>query len=733
MSLTSGGSRSKLLREIEIKGVYKSDRDNILEDFYIPALSLASTYDRAVGFFSASTISHAGQALSTFIRGGGSIRLILGAFADQRDIEAINQGLHMREISEKIGAQFLEQMGVAEDELFQCRFEALAWLVAHNRLEVKVALRAHGMYHDKIGIIADATGDALIFSGSANESAYALLPTHNYESIDVFPSWKPELKMYFEPHRESFERLWQNQSRGTAVIDMPTAMREKLLSVSATLHKAPDPSHEEAIAKLFRDQEAFAKRSDDVSPRVPATINGFPFEIRSHQREALNAWREKGAFHGVFDLATGAGKTITAVYAIVQMSKSIPGLVVVIAAPYQNLADQWCEILEQFNIQPLRCYVSRAAWYDELQQTIHDIEMAALQIAVMVVVNRTFKSKEFQEVLARIPKKQFLWIGDECHHHASEAFDGYLPANAGYRIGLSATPHHYLDNERNDRLAAYYGDTVYTYSLKQAIQDKVLTPYNYFPTVVELTQSEGETFVDLSDEIARLFAREGQKPSRPSQGLTATLMKRARLIASASNKMGALLRVLNGRRPELHTLFYCGDGEVESQESENDFDEDVDQSFSGRQIEVVSQHLDALGWRLSRFTSREPRRERGEILVNFKYGLIDALVAIKCLDEGIDVPACNTAYIIASSRDPRQFIQRRGRILRRSPGKQIATIYDFIVVLPSGISDNSGHARKLIASELRRVAEFTELAENRRNGYETLRPILREYGLEHLV
>ena len=508
-----------MLRDVAFKAVYKSDQDNILEDFYFPTLAVATTYDRAVGFFSASTLSYAGQALSTFIQGGGNIRLILGAFSDQRDIEAVNRGLNLREISDKIGAQFLAQIGDVSDELFQHRFEALAWLVAHGRLEVKVALRPHGMYHDKIGIISDATGDALIFSGSANESAHALLPTHNYESIDVFPSWKPELEAYFKPHRDSFERLWENRSRGTAVMDVPTAVREKLLSVAAGLSQPPDPEREAAIARRLRATETGDVRSEP-GPRLPSTINGFPFEIRQHQRDALNEWRVKGAFQGVFDLATGAGKTITAVYAIVQMAKRVPGLTVVIAAPYQNLADQWCDILDEFNIQPVRCYVSRADWYDELQRTIHDIEMGAINFAAIVVVNRTLKSEAFQQAISRIPTKKFLWIGDECHHHASESFSGFLPDNAAYRIGLSATPEHYLDADRNARLASYYGPTVFTYTLKQAIEDKVLTPYNYYPCLVELTDNEASDFVDLSDEIARAFAREGSK-SKMTQGLTA--------------------------------------------------------------------------------------------------------------------------------------------------------------------------------------------------------------------
>ena len=390
------------------------------------------------------------------------------------------------------------------------------------------------------------------------------------------------------------------------------------------------------------------------------------------------------------------------------MAKRIPGLTVVIAVPYQNLADQWCDILELFGVDPVRCYVSRTAWVDDLRSIIHDVGMAARSFAAIVVVNRTLKTDDFQAAMAQIPGERFLWIGDECHHHASASYQGFLPGNARYRIGLSATPNHYLDEERNVRLQGYYGETVFTYSLRQAIEDRVLTPYDYHPHIVELTSDEADDFVELSNEIARAYAREASGGSKPSQGLTALLMRRSRVIASAANKLPALADALDEGRPEQHTLFYCGDGTIEGELGDDD-----EAPLVGRQVEVVSQQLDRLGWRISRFTSREPRRERDRILANFRIGLIDAMVAIKCLDEGIDVPACATAYILASSRDPRQFIQRRGRILRRSPGKESATIHDFIVVLPAGYHDASGHARKLIQSELRRVAEFNDLARNR--------------------
>ncbi len=722
-----------MLRSLTLKSVYKSDEDNILEDFYFPTLSVAKSYDRAVGFFSASTISYAAQALTVFIQNGGTIRLILGAFADNRDIEAVNEGLRLREVSEGVASQFLSIVGEINNELFQKRFEALSWLVAHKRLDIKVALRPKGMYHDKVGIIRDAADDALVFSGSANESAHALLPTHNYESIDVYPGWKPELAGYFGPHEASFERLWKNESRNTAVIDLPQAIEEKLLSVATTLHEPPSAEREAAIVALLCDRDE-RRRQVYLAPKLPESINGMPFNVREHQRTALNEWRSKGDFQGILDLATGAGKTITAIYAIVQMAKQIPGLTVVIAAPYQNLADQWCENLEQFNIRALQCYVSKGLWLEELQHVIHDIEMGVRPFAALVVVNRTLKSAEFQTALHRIPGDRLFWIGDECHHHSSESFEGFLPTTARYRLGLSATPKHYLDDDRNARLVGYYGDVVYTYSLAQAIQDKVLTPYNYFPHIVTLTAEESDEFIRLSDEIGRQFGRTPDSPpSRANPILAALLMRRARLIASAARKLPALERVLADRSPEAHSLFYCGDGWVEPQDGEDAPDAGEEANLSGRQVEVVSQKLDSLGWRLSRFTARESRRERETILRNFRIGLIDGLVAIRCLDEGIDVPACGTAYILASSRDPRQFIQRRGRILRKSPGKDIANIHDFVVVLPEGAADESGHARKLIKSELQRVAEFSGLAVNKYSAYEVLRPILTAYGLEHVV
>lgn len=720
-----------MLRGQTYKGVYKSDQDNILEDFYFPTLSVANRYDRAVGFFSASTISYAAQALSAFVKNGGQIRLILGAFSDRDDLEAVKQGYREKEVAEKIGQELLSMISTVSDELFQNRFETLSWLVAHGRLNVKIALRERGMYHDKIGIITDETGDRVVFAGSANESTHALLPTHNYESITVFRTWIPEHSEFFNPHIDSFERLWRNESNATAVIDIPTAVKEKLISVARGLTYTPDPEIEAAIAARIQARSGTAVSTTTGKPREPSTINGQPFRMREHQIAALEAWKAQGDFQGTFDLATGAGKTITAIHAVVKLAQAVDGLAVVIAAPYQNLADQWVDILSVFNIYPVKCYVSRAQWEEKLKSVVHELAMGSRSFAAIVVVNRTLKSPEFQECLAKIKGNRLLWIGDECHHHTSKAYEGFLPVHARYRIGLSATPQHYLDEERNERLSEFYGKVVSRYTLKQAVTDKVLTPYVYHPHLVEFTQAEAEEFVALSEQIGRIMAQgQGKAGDMPPQ-LTGLLMRRARLVGSAANKLPTLEAVLTGQKPTRHTLFYCGDGTVETDEEGGASDENV--TASKRQVEAVSAMLHKMSWDVSRFTSRESRKDRDNILENFRLGIIDAMVAIRCLDEGIDVPACSTAYILASSRDPRQFVQRRGRILRRSPGKEQALIHDFIVVLPEKFDTDSVYAKRLIKSELGRVAEFSSLSENRSESYEVLAPVLRAYDLEHAL
>lgn len=718
-----------MLKDIPIKSVYTTEEDNILEDFYIPTLQVANKYQRSVGYFSAATLTYAAQALSVFVNRGGTIELIVGAFVSEDDFSAIEKGYKKKEVAEQLGNNFIAEISDINSDLFKFRIDCLSWLVANKKLEVKVAVRKYGLFHEKVGIISDQNGDAIVFSGSANETDKALLPEYNFESIDVFPTWNEALRPHWEFHQKKFLRLWSNGAKNTAVIDFPDAAKEKLVSIANDLSEAPSVEIEKGLWRQFVGGEKPGKRSK--KPIIPDDIDGNKFEIREHQTSALNKWRAHD-FEGILALATGAGKTITSIYGITQLSQKIDNLVVVIAVPYQNLADQWCEVLGKFNIFPIRCYRSRDIWEQELIDAVHGSNSNASDFLAIVVVNRTLKSDAFQKQLNKFDPDRLMLIGDECHHHGSNSFIGKIPLNARFRLGLSATPEHYLDDERNINLEKIYGTVVDTYTLSDAVRDKILTPYEYHVIPVDLTADEADEYVSLSVAIGRQFAAafNGATAYHENGALQALLRRRSRIVASAHNKLVALSEVLDSiPSPIPHSLFYCGDGTVDI-EPEDD-DEDVE--FGVRQIAAVSRILKRKKWSNSQFTARESASKRDDILENFKNQYVNSMVAIKCLDEGIDIPACSCAFILASSRDPRQFIQRRGRILRRYPGKEKSIIYDFIVNLPGVDDTEKNYARRLMIEELKRVAEFSSLSLNKFETYDVLRPILLQFDLEHLI
>ncbi len=711
-----------MLRERVWKGVYRSEVDSLLEDFYVAALRESVAYDRAVGFFSASMLSYAAQGISALVENGGRMRLIFGGEIDEADARAMSEGYEQRGLSERMGKVIIDQIENLADSLVNHRLSALAWLVANGLLDIRLALKRGGMYHEKIGIFSDAASDKLVFQGSANESARALLPDFNFESINVFPSWRSELQDHYVPYIDGFERLWTNQTKNTLVINFPEAAREHLVKI-AVRAKKPSIGVEldlwNRLAKRHKPNEGVAPGQ---VPAIPATFKGFPFEVRKHQKDALNAWRGHDC-RGILAMATGSGKTLTAIYGAIRVFEGLKRLFLVIAVPYQSLADQWIEELAQFNIEAIPCYEAAARWMDQLSEMVSLFDVKAVPFVACVVVNRTLHSEGFQQRVSRIPGEAMMFIGDECHHHGATGLAAALPGQASMRVGLSATPKHYFDSERTATLVNYYGEVVYEYSLAQALKDEVLTPYRYLVHPVTLTTEETEEYLELSKSISRLAGggiSEEDLDGTGNDQLKMLLFRRARVLGNAANKLVVLNGILSAEKPHPLHLFSCGDGYTESADP-----------WLERQVDQVSQLLSGRGWRVSHFTSRESRDARTQILNNFKVGIVDGLVAIKCLDEGIDVPDCRTAYILASSRNPKQFIQRRGRILRRAPGKELATIHDFIVqVGNSGVSETE---RKLVKGELERVAEFASLAVNYGETFNVLQPILEKYDLSHVL
>ncbi|TCJ41257.1 DEAD/DEAH box helicase family protein [Parafrankia sp. BMG5.11] len=718
-----------MFRKLELKTNYTSESDNLYTEFFLPALTGAIKYQRAVGFFSLGVLLNAPSAMSTIVENDGRIELIFGKLVAPEDFEAIREGAS-RPWGEDELPRFDEVLAENSGGLLEYRIRLLAWLFTTQRLEMKVAVRPQGMFHQKIGVLEDRLGDTISFSGSMNETMSALDPRFNSEEITVFRSWSEGQRDYVENHARNFAKLWSGDTgSSTLICALPEAIEEGLNFVMERFPGRPRTEEEDVKVRAFFEKQVGTTNS---KPAVPTTVGGAAFAMRPHQLEALRAWSANG-HNGILELATGAGKTITAIYAATKTIEANIGIALVVAVPYQDLADQWCEELRQFNIHSVRCYGSRKEWEPVVNAYLRRNAGEQREFIAIVVVNKTLKSDYFQSFATKLDSSRVFFIGDECHHHGGVGYVGKLLEDARFRIGLSATPFHYLDEEANARIRNVYDRSVFQYSLADAVRDKVLTPYEYVPIPVELTAREAQDYVDLSDQIAQAFAASRDRQMGPgSERLKALLMQRARLIGAAENKMVELEALLETEKVQAHSLFYCSDGRTIVDE-DADGAESADDSVEMKQRHAVAQALMRRGVRVSPFTSDENRWQRREILRQFKDGETEAMVAIRCLDEGIDVPACRTAYLIASSRNPRQFIQRRGRILRRSPGKDHAKIYDFVVVLPEDNARPVSAAVDFLRNELGRVADFARNSLYPASSIKPLLPWLRKYDLEHLA
>ncbi len=699
---------------LSLRGTYSSEDCDLLNDFYIPALTHAVQYDRAVGYFSAEMLSFAAQGLSGFVGRHGKMRLVIGEPLDQDEYEAIKRGVDLHTVHERLSIKLRLILDNVDHPLFKHRLELLSWLVGAGHLEVRIALTARGLYHEKIGILQDEQGDQVVFQGSANETVAALAPDFNFESVAVYPSWNPEVyATYGQPYAERFERLWSGNVRGVTTVTLPSEAYEALRTFYR--RDTPPPANRE------RELALITKGDDDPFPSLPTFIGNTPYAPMGHQRAALEEWKARD-FQGILALATGAGKTITALHGAVKLANfhraTGTDFVLVVAVPYQVLADQWCEVMELFNIQAIRCYRSRGSWYLQLNEAISDLQLSQKPVFLAaVVVNATLARDEFRSLLTRINNNSLMFIGDECHHHASASLSDKLP-EARYRLGLSATPWSSTEHERKALLKGYYGGVVATYSLGRALHDGVLTPYDYHIHLVQLEDEEAETYERLSGDIAKLIAIKEQGGRVNEDELMHLFLARARILGSANEKFSCLEKLVRKFGVNTHTLFYCGDGSAEED----------GETVATRDVERVARVLGENGWKTSRFTAAESHGERKRVMRNFQFGHIDAVVAIRVLDEGFDMPACKQAFLLASSRNDRQFIQRRGRILRRTEGKESATIQDF-VVLP-GAKHRAPAFRGLVEQELARVVEFTRFAANQGELWSDVQRLADDYDVD---
>ena len=588
-----------------------------------------------------------------------------------------------------------------------------------------------GMYHEKMGIITDAEGNRVAFAGSMNESATAM--TLNYETIDVFCSWKGEEDRVVAKEN-AFASIWNDTEPNIKIIEFPELKQE-------------------IIEKYKRSVPDFEIDKKEYSPDIDTVLHTdlgiyteygpkFPewFKLHDYQDEAITEWQKRD-YRGIFDMATGTGKTYTGLGALTTLSKNIDHkLAAIIVCPYQHLVEQWVEDILKFNIEPIIGYSesSQKDWQKRLKDAIRDqkLKVRGKEFFCFICTNATFSSDYVQTQLAKIKSDTLLMV-DEAHNFGAPYLSCLLFDNYKYRLALSATLERHNDEEGTAKLYDFFGEKCIEYTLDRAIEEKKLTKYKYYPIVVTLTEEELEAYDNLSYEIGKCIMKGKNGKMKLSSRGERLALQRSRIVAGARNKVTMLEEVIQPYIHDKHILVYCGATKgLEQNQDRSDVDsEDI------RQIDLVTDLLgNKLGMDVSQFTSKESVEEREVLKREFSAGdTLKVLIAIKCLDEGVNIPKIKTAFILASTTNPKEYIQRRGRVLRLADGKEYAEIYDFIT-LPYGIEEvtslTAAQVKRnstLVKNELRRAEEFSRIAVNMVESASLIDEIKDAYGIQELT
>jgi len=660
-------------KDLPIKKSYiNKGTDNFVDCLLNPALKLATTYRRSVGFFSSSVFKLIINALPSFIRNGGKINLIVSPTLSEEDITAIQLGYAKKE--DIINQRFMEDFKSEIKEFDDSSLGVLSELVARDILDIKVASVKNdvGMYHDKLGILVDKDGNKIVFYGSPNSSVNAY--QNNYEKVRIVRSWIEGEGDSVDDEVVEFDKLWDNQNEFLDIYNFMDSVKKSILNVI--------------------EKRAFDKK------------NSEPIKLFDYQEKAIEKWVENG-YKGFYIMATGTGKTWTAIYSAKKLIEDFPSLIV-IAAPYKHLVKQWAEDVKKAFKDASIVLISseNPQWQSISKQLIIAQKYSPEKQIILITTIKSFYSDKFNTVMA-LSNQEKLLIVDEAHRFTQR--DESLHTTYNYMLGLSATPINGKNNAAGVDLVNFFGGQVFTLPIEEALERHFLVPYNYHPIFVSATEEEENRFNQISANMASCF-HDGILVD--SDRFVKYVRARLRIISMAENKISHIDNFIKEIPIKDHFIVYCGDGRLFDGIREDEV----------RHIQFVKDHLYNLGIKSSQFTATESMDRRMELVDMFNNNEISSLVAIRCLDEGINIPSIKSALILSSNDDYREFVQRRGRILRKYGDKKEADIYD-VIVLPSGLTP------KMAVIELRRYYEYARLALNHGELLEQLNLLLNNYHL----
>lgn len=704
-----------MLSDVHFKHSYTSGYDEP-KDFFTEALIESCNFDLGLGFFSSSGIRSLSYGFALFIANGGKMRVVMNHILSKEDKEVIENGQKhlIEDFEDNILCdikKLIETLSKEDEQFFRC----LSYLISVDRIKFLATISTKGgLGHDKYGIFKDEKGNKVAFIGSANFSQSAL--ELNGETITVFTS--PNDDNRIAEYQTLFDQSWENDTPHLIHIPIEhvkTFIREKFPEAPLTNLIEEGINLRESIGM---DNDVPQKYYKPISKRILDKIElkeqepRFPFpEERKIQIDAYNAWIGNGK-KGMFAMATGSGKTVTALNCIRKQYKENGYYKAIIVVPTQALAIQWEHEAKSFNFQNIVSTHSDKDWKDVLSRYITRSILDSTKSIILITTYATFNRNDIQSFLKKVRGTEtFIYVADEAHNIGSQNSLKHLPEMINWRIGLSATPERIYDDLGTEKLYEFFDSKppkyTYRYTMKQAIEEGILCHYDYYPIFIELTSSEMEEYERISDQLRKYIDADTGKYKLNAERL---LLKRKRIIHKAENKKIAisdLLEELKQKQKLDYTFVFVPEGYEPDYSINDSYNIDQDDIHI---IDEYAQMFKEHGYSYHKYISGLD--DAPSILQNFADGDIQILLSMKCLDEGVDIPRAEHAIFCSSTGNPRQFVQRRGRVLRKCKGKEKARIWDLIVTPPNILDESNKIERNLFFNEVKRIVNFAALADN---------------------
>ena len=681
------------LRDLVLSQSYESteSKNQLVDDFYIPLLEQSNKYYRIAGFFSSSSLVVAAKGIEGLINNGGKMYLLVSPELSDEDYETIKEHGRILETNSMFA-------GLELDTVPHENIQALAWLLDSGKLEIKIVVgkkSRNSLFHQKIGIVFDECGDMISFSGSINETAQAWL--NNIEEFKVFRSWEAGQLDYLQSDLKKFLDYWKNQRTDIAdVYDVPEAIKNRIIE------KKPRDVWDLNIMRRYRKDKKIKENK----------LSLFP-----HQERAIEEWINND-YSLLMEMATGTGKTRTAIGGIVEKLKASETMMIIVSTPQNTLSRQWKDDFGKLNIHLDREIIadgSNSKWKKDLELLLLDLSDNKCRTGIVFTTHTTASDKKFIDIITKNKfDTKILFVCDEAHAAGSGKQRQALLDIYEYRIGLSATPERMFDDWGTSIIRSYFGNKSFEFTISDALNTinpitgkPFLNRFKYFPVFVELSQSETDKYGKITQQIFILKNQDDYD----EEELQRLYDRRAQIGKNAINKFDALDELLEKMNPGAiqDTILFLSDKQIQ-------------RAFEIMSDKKIKRAKITESESASKVVNSEGDTERQNIISLFVKQQLQILVGIKCLDEGIDIPNARIAILMSNSTNPREYVQRVGRVIRQAPDKEESIIYDFIVTPAGGYCDGSG----ILEKEAHRAEQIAVNAIN----YEEVKDWFAEKGVK---